>query len=66
MYLDKKRRINFFVNLEFTQGFTKNRRDYNFDLMGPDNSQKTDLFYGIKVGWIFPAYKKVVQEYYYD
>lgn len=66
MYLDKKRRINFFVCLEFTQGFTKNRRDYNFDLMGPDTSQKTDLLYGIKLGWIFPAYKKVVQEYYYD
>ena len=66
MFLDKNRRINFFVCLEFTQAFTKNRRDYNFDLRGPDHSQKTDLLYGIKLGWIFPAYKKIPQEYYYD
>ena len=66
LYLDQKRRINFFINLEITEGFTKNRRSYNFDLMGPDTSNKFDLLYGIKLGWIFPAYKKLPQEYYYN
>ncbi len=66
MYLDKKRRINYYVNLEFTQAFTRNRRSYNFDLMGPDNRNRLDLLYGIKVGWIFAAYKKLPQEFYYD
>ena len=66
MYLDQKRRVNFSATLEFTQGFTKNRREYNFDLMGPVNESRLDLLYGIKLGWIFPAYKKLPQEYYYN
>ncbi|MFC5269184.1 hypothetical protein [Adhaeribacter terreus] len=66
MYLDKRRRINFFANLEFTQAFTKNRREYNFDQMRKDDASRLDLLYGIKLGWIFPIYKKLPQEFYYD
>src|SRR5688572_26799444 len=66
MYLAERRNINFFVQLEITEGFTQNRRDYNFDLMGPDNQKRLDLLYGIKLGWIFPVYKKLPQEFYYN
>jgi hypothetical protein len=66
MFLDKRRRINFFANLEFTQAFTKNRREYNFDEMRKDDASRLDLLYGIKLGWIFPIYKKLPQDYYYD
>jgi hypothetical protein len=66
MYLDKNRRINFFVNLEFTQAFTQSRREFNFNEMRKDNTRRTDLLYGLKIGWIFPVYKKLPQEFYYD
>jgi hypothetical protein len=65
MYLDVRRRINFFMELEFTEGFTKNRRDFNFNQMQKDTKNRFDLLAGVKIGWIFPAYKKLPQEYYY-
>lgn len=64
-YLSNKRLLNFFVGLEFSQGFTKNRRDYNYDIMGPDNTKRLDLLNGIRVGWILPIYKQAPPEYYY-
>lgn len=66
LFLDSKRRINFFAALEFTEGFTKNRRDYNFNQMHQDNKARFDLLMGVKLGWIFPVYKKLPQEYYYQ
>ena len=65
-YLSNKRLLNFFAGFEFNQGFTKNRRDYNFDLMGPDNTKRIDLLHGIRLGWIVPLYKQAPQEYYFN
>lgn len=64
-YLSNKRLLNFFVGFEFSQGFTKNRRDYNYDIMGPDNTNRLDLLNGIRLGWILPIYKQAPPEYYY-
>ena len=57
--------INFYVGLEFHQAWTKNRRDWNFYLMGPDNRLKTDFLFGIRFGWIFPVTKNTTNTYYY-
>lgn len=65
LYLDKKKRINFFISFEFTQAWTKSRRDYNFDTMTKDETQRFDMLWGIKFGWLIPIYKKVPDEYYY-
>jgi len=65
-YLSNTRLLNFFAGFEFNQGFTKNRRDYNFDLMGPDNTKRIDMLNGIRFGWILPLYKQAPQEYYYN
>jgi hypothetical protein len=65
-YLSNKRLLNFFAGIECMQGFTKNRRDYNYDLMGPDNTKRMDLLSGVKIGWILPLYKQAPQEYYYN
>lgn len=64
-FLSNKRLLNFFAGFEFMQGFTKNRRDYNYDIMGPDNTKRLDLLNGIRVGWILPIYKQAPSEYYY-
>jgi hypothetical protein len=60
------RRINFYAGLEFMEGFTKNRRNYNFDTAMKDDASRLDFFLGFKLGWIIPLYKKVPKEYYYD
>ena len=61
-----KRLINFFVGVEFTEGFTKNRREYNFDTGLKDDRQRTDILIGFKAGWVFPLYKRVSDKYYID
>jgi hypothetical protein len=66
IYLSDRRLTNFFAGIEFTQGWTKSMRDYNFDTMQKDNSQKFDSFIGIKVGWVFPLYKRSPEKFYYN
>jgi len=58
--------LNFYAGLEFGQAFTKNVRTYNFDTEGPENNLRLELFYGFKVGWMIPIYKRQLQEYYFD
>ncbi len=56
---------NFYFGIEFTQGFTKNRRTYNADFGVDDNLNHSDFLTAIKFGWIIPFYKKSLQNYYY-
>lgn len=50
------RRVNFYAGLEFMQGFTQSRRDWNTDEMATDNASRLDLLFGIRLGWILPFY----------
>ena len=61
-----RRFLNFYAGFEFIQGFTQNRRAYNFDLGGPDNTSKFDFLYGLKVAWMVPIYKRAPKEFYID
>lgn len=61
-----KRFLNFYAGFEFTQGFTQNQRNYNFDLNGPDPGIKKDFFWGVKVGWLVPIYKRTAKSFYID
>lgn len=47
---------NFFIGLEFAQGRTQYARNWNNDLMAPDDRVRADNYWGIKVGWILPIY----------
>lgn len=60
------RLVNFMAGFEFTQAFTRNRRDINFDTMMRDDRSRVDLLFGIKVAWIIPLYKRMPREYYYN
>ena len=66
VYFSKKRLINLYVGFEFTQGFTQNRRDYNFDTKTHDDTKRTDLLSGIRVGWLLPLYKRPPDKFYYN
>lgn len=48
--------FNYSIGFEVVQGLTKNRRSWNYDLMGPDNSRRLDMYYGLKFTFIIPAY----------
>ena len=63
--LGVQRKINFYVGLESFQGFTQNRRDFNFDTRIRDDQNRLDLMWGIKVGWILPFYSGYGEEIFY-
>lgn len=46
--------ISLFAGLDVSQGFTKNRRSWNFSDYGPDNSLHFDFYTGISAGIIIP------------
>ncbi|MBL0342172.1 MAG: hypothetical protein IPP71_15405 [Bacteroidetes bacterium] len=56
--------INFYGGFEFIQGFTANRRDYNFNEPDLKDQKRLDLMYGFKLGWVLPLYKKKPAQYY--
>lgn len=66
LYLSARRRINFYVGLEATEGFTRSRRSWDFSTMQQDTRARFDMLYGVRVGWLFAVYKKLPKEFYYD
>jgi len=66
LFQHDKRFLNFYVGVEFIQGFTKNVRNYNFDTKGPENDLQIDIINSVKVGWMIPIYKRQTQDYYID
>jgi len=65
LHLDGDQPINFYAGLEFHQAWTRNRRDWNFDIMGPDPSLRSDFLFGIRFGWIFPVTRNTTDTFYY-
>ena len=61
-HYDDVRNVHFLVGLDFNLAFTENRRSYNFDTMGVDNTKRTDGLVGIRIGWILPIGKGDAQE----
>ena len=47
-------RINFYVGFEFTQGFTKNRRSWDFLTQQRMDNNRLDLLNGLRIGWTLP------------
>ncbi|MBI1222271.1 MAG: hypothetical protein GC180_06665 [Bacteroidetes bacterium] len=54
--LDKKKRINFFVGLEFAQGYTHSRRKIDYDKMSGNTTPRRDNYIGLRFGWLLPIY----------
>ncbi len=63
-YFSNRQLVNFYGGFEFTQGFTTNRRDFNFDDIEGSDKNRLDLMYGFKLGWILPLYKKKPAPFY--
>ena len=56
-HVSEDKRVNFYIGLEFTQGFTSSVRDFNFDTGLPaDKSRRFDGLIGLKAAWVLPFY----------
>ncbi len=54
--LSANRLVNFYAGFELTQGFTRSRRDFDFDTRQKDDADRLDLLFGFRLGWILPFY----------
>lgn len=48
--------INLTAGFEFYEGFTQNRRDFNFDTQIKDDRSRVDILSGFRVSFILPFY----------
>lgn len=64
-HFGSKNLFNFYLGVEFQEGITKNRREYNYDTKSFDKAIKNDFLYGLRVGWIIPIKKRSSEEFYY-
>lgn len=66
IFFSNSRLTNFYGGIEVTEAFTKPLRDVNFDTRKPDDvSNRLDLFFGVRVGWILPLFKRMPENVYY-
>lgn len=64
-HLGANRRANWFLGFEFSQGFTKSLRDWDFTEMRKLEGNRTDLRFGIRLGWTLPFYQGSANQIYY-
>lgn len=64
-HMSNSKMVNFYVGFEFIQGWTKNRRSYDFYKMKKMDKNRMDLLNGLKFGWFFPIYNRVPDDFYY-
>lgn len=57
--------VNFQAGFEFFQGFTQNRRSFNFDLGNSDSPSRVDLLIGFRLSWTLPFYSGRAEDIYY-
>lgn len=52
----ENRLVNFFVGIDFIQGYTKNLREFNYDTKQYDLANKQDNITSFRFGWMIPIY----------
>lgn len=61
-FLDPRKRLNFAVGFEFIEGFTQNRRSFNYDTQTADTKKRLDFLWSLKFGLSIPIYLKKAEE----
>lgn len=62
-HISEDKRINFYIGLEFTQGFTKHIRAIDFDSgLPPDPATRFDGLVSLKAAWVLPFFDDYVDE----
>ena len=65
LFMSKNRLINFYGGFDYTQGWTKSLRKFNYDTQETDTETHNNILYGFRVGWIIRLNKRQAEEYYY-
>ncbi|WP_462279832.1 hypothetical protein [Salinivirga cyanobacteriivorans] len=65
MFFQEKAAWNFYAGFEFTQGYTQNRRSWDFIEERKIDEKRLDLLYSIKIGWVISLHKRMATEIYY-
>ncbi len=65
-HFSNNRYANFFIGLDFYQGFTTDYRSYNIDQMEETNGDYFDMMVGLKLGWALPVYKRYADKFYLE
>lgn len=64
--IGKHKAYNFYIALEVIEGLTKPLRNYQYDLMGPENTKiRIDILYGVRVSWMIPFLQQQSDGYIY-
>ena len=63
-YFSENRLVNLYLGFECIQSWTKNKREYFFDTGKRENINYSSQYYGIKVKWMIPLYKRAPKAYY--
>ncbi len=58
--------VNFYAGAGLLAARTAGRRDWLYDVRRPDDPSRTDVLFGIRAGWYFPAFKRASEEEYYQ
>jgi hypothetical protein len=65
MHVSNNKFVNFSFGAEYMYASTKSRRDYDFVLMGKDNTIRNDHLLTLRFNWIIPFYSRANQVFYY-
>ncbi|MFC2101854.1 hypothetical protein ACFLS7_02570 [Bacteroidota bacterium] len=64
LFMSSSRLLNFSLNVEFIQAWTKSKRAVDFNTGFPDPAKLSSQYYGIKATWNIPFYRRSPKEYY--
>jgi hypothetical protein len=64
-YLHQRYLYNFYIGLDLSQSFTQNRRDWDVYAQRKLDESRNDYLNGLKIGLVFPLYKRMPKEFYF-
>ncbi len=66
IYFSKNNLLNFHIGLDAMLGFTQGRRTFLYDVRRAGDEKRFDVLFGIRGGWMIPAFKKKSEEYFFE
>ncbi len=63
--IDKRKLFNYQIGVDLGQGFTRNRRNFNFDTLSAEDDLRFDFLVGLKFSIYIPLNMSAQDEYYY-
>lgn len=64
MHMSNEGFLRFYAGAEVITGFTRGMRDYLYDTRMPDQRERLDIMFGLRIGYIIPVYERTSNEYY--